>query len=523
MRRDSFLSTRLTAWLVCLLLFAGCGTSIAWSSDALAPVDLSIAHDGDHDDDEHGDEQEVDEGDEEDEEQEGDDHEEHGHGHDEDGDHDHADDDHDESEDDEEDGDEDDAEAEADEDDEEADSDDGKDKDPEAVAALKRQNEMQAEKARLALEYSLAQQRQQNELARMELEMKEIETRIKLEQTRQSEELAEMKREVERLSTQSSLEAARRKKAYDSYKVESELLAAQNDLLKQKMMKIKTEYDLATIELQAKLADVDRANQEADAREKASSRVTEAIDYRKNPFQDGVLYVTDRRISLNGVISMNTADYVSERIHYFNNKSSEDPIFIIIDSSPGGSVMAGYRILKAMEASDAPIHVVVKSFAASMAAITTTLAEHSYAYPNAIMLHHQMSGGIFGNMSEQAEQLEVMKEWASRLMEPLAAKLDTTPDELVERMYENSVTGDWEEFADVAEKLNWVDHIVHEIRELAVDRQPGSNGAGSPLARVTFDGEEQVDAKGRRYKLLPRLQPFDFYMIHNPDSYYRYE
>ena len=50
-------------------------------------------------------------------------------------------------------------------------------------------------------------------------------------------------------------------------------------------------------------------------------------------------------------------------------------IFIVIDTSPRGSVMAGYRILKAMESSDAPVHVVVKSFAASMAAAITTLGE----------------------------------------------------------------------------------------------------------------------------------------------------
>ena len=43
--------------------------------------------------------------------------------------------------------------------------------------------------------------------------------------------------------------------------------------------------------------------------------------------------------------------------------------------------MAGYRILKAMEASDAPVHVVVKSHAASMAACITTLAEQ-YGIPS---------------------------------------------------------------------------------------------------------------------------------------------
>ena len=53
--------------------------------------------------------------------------------------------------------------------------------------------------------------------------------------------------------------------------------------------------------------------------------------------------------------------------------------------------------------SDAPVHVVVKSFAASMAAAITTLAKESYAYPNAVILHHQISSTVFGqlNLTEQ--------------------------------------------------------------------------------------------------------------------------
>ena len=106
------------------------------------------------------------------------------------------------------------------------------------------------------------------------------------------------------------------------------------------------------------------------------------------------MVISDRRIPLNGPITNETADYVTTRIHFFNNKDPKLPIFIVIDDSPGGSVMAGYRILKAMEGSDAPVHVVVKSFAASMAAAIATLAKHSYAYPNAVILHHQISAGL---------------------------------------------------------------------------------------------------------------------------------
>ena len=228
------------------------------------------------------------------------------------------------------------------------------------------------------------------------------------------------------------------------------------------------------------------------------------------------------------MITSATATYVSEQIHFFNNQS-DDPIFLVIDSSPGGSVMAGYRILKAMEASSAPVHVVVKSYAASMAAIITTLAENSYAYPNAILLHHQMSSFVSGNMTQQAEQLEVNQEWARRLMDPLCKKLGTTQEKFVKDMYENSSTGDWEEFADRAHELGWVSNVVPRIREQSVLQKPKTSTpgstitiTGSTLAPISFDGVEEVDDNGARFKRLPRLQPFDCYFVHDPSDYYRF-
>ncbi|MEN1786233.1 MAG: ATP-dependent Clp protease proteolytic subunit, partial [Bacteroidota bacterium] len=123
-----------------------------------------------------------------------------------------------------------------------------------------------------------------------------------------------------------------------------------------------------------------------------------------------------------------------------------------------------HRIVKAIEASDAPVHVVVKSFAASMAAVITTLADHSYAYPNAIVLHHQMSAGVFGNMTDMEQRLEMLKEWEARLAVPVAEKMGITLEEFKAQMYENMASGDWVEFADKAVELKWVNQIVGEVR-----------------------------------------------------------
>ena len=60
-------------------------------------------------------------------------------------------------------------------------------------------------------------------------------------------------------------------------------------------------------------------------------RVQGEVTYTDKPFVRGVLRVTDRRIPLNGPIISGTADFVTRRIHFFNNQSPTLPIFIMID------------------------------------------------------------------------------------------------------------------------------------------------------------------------------------------------
>lgn len=239
--------------------------------------------------------------------------------------------------------------------------------------------------------------------------------------------------------------------------------------------------------------------------------------YLAQPFANKKLVISDRRISLNGPIFTGVADYVSERIHYYNNISTS-PVFIVIDRSPGGSVMEGYRILKAMQASRAPVYVVVKSFAASMAAAITTLADKSYVYPNAIILHHQMSTVNWGNMTQLKEQLELAREWERRLAVPVAKKMGVTLDDFRRKMYEKNSDGDWEEFGDKAVDYHWATSVVDEIEETGFTKNPD---AAESQARPAFTFEEKKDEKGQRYVSLPRLEPFDFYYIYNPDRYYR--
>lgn len=357
----------------------------------------------------------------------------------------------------------------------------------EAERLTKETNAMRAEITRLKMERELLTEKQALETARRQAALKD--------------ELAKMEAEKERIAQEGELTKARAEKLGNELKVvqaESaiEINRLQNEIASFETSKKRSEY--------------------ADAKPV----------YLEKPLKDdGILVISDRRIPLNGPITTATADFITNRIHYWNNKDRKMPIFIVIDASPGGSVMAGYRILKAMESSDAPVHVVVKSFAASMAAGITTLATESYAYPNAVILHHQISSMLMGqlNLTQQKELHEESQRWWARLGNPIAQKMGITADEMIQRMYAKSTSGDWSEFGEEAQKLKWVNHIVRGIDESSFVEDPDKVTAptSAPMPTRTASLTEEIDPSGKPYVWLPRLDPKDVYFLYNPDSYYR--
>ena len=339
-------------------------------------------------------------------------------------------------------------------------------------------------------------------------------------------EVSRLKLERELVAEKLALDSANRQTALQvelgKLEAEKEKLAEQGEL--SKVLAEKLGNDLKAVQTQAAL-EITRLQNDITRIETADKRAQFADSkpvFLKTPLKDdGILVISDRRIPLNGPITNSTADFITSRIQYWNNKDRELPIFIVIDASPGGSVMAGYRILKAMESSDAPIHVVVKSFAASMAAAITTLAEESYAYPNAVILHHQISSVVFGqlNLTQQREFHEESLRWWARFGTPLATKMGITPDEFIQKMYARSSSGDWVEFGEQAKELKWVNHIVKGIDETSFTKDPDAVDPAKIVRPPAL--AEEVDATGQTFVRLPRLDPTDVYFIHNRDGYYR--
>lgn len=380
-----------------------------------------------------------------------------------------------------------------------------------------------------------------DEIAKLNVEKERITAEIAVAQARLDKDLSESKMNVQRFQAQLAELKARQDlndfqqrvaqdKELAELKKRMEQLALQNSILK-------SETEIEALEIRRMDNEVKRETAKLSGSMELEQKQAEARTYAvaepaylKEPLQGKKLIISDRRITLNGPISMTTADQITARVNYYNNRDKEMPIFIVIDDSPGGSVMAGYKILKAMQGSEAPVHVVVKSFAASMAACITTMADKSYAYPNAVILHHQIAAISGGNLTQQQEWVKEMEEWWKRLATPVADKMGITREEFIKRMYAHSSSGDWNEFGDNAQKLKWVDTIVDEIEETSTVRHPDTIQVAStttPPMRTPLPGtedgsfKEERDEKGRAYMTLPRLNPLDCYWIYNPDGYFR--
>ena len=393
---------------------------------------------------------------------------------------------------------------------------------PEQKAALKEADRMRVEKARIDAELALAEAKRAEELAPLNAEVARLTAERSLRLAKASADAAALEDERAKLERQAALEAAR----------SSARLTERSNKIRELEAEAK-QLQLEAANTVARLSnEIQRFQKEDEARKIASKAKPK---YLKDPLVDGVLYVSDRRIAFNGAVTEQLADYVCTRIAFYNNQSSEFPIFIVVDNSPGGSVAAGYLIQKAMAASKAPVHVVVKGFAASMTAVICTLAERSYCYPNTIILHHQASNVVRGNMTVLKEQIDFTNQWFDRLATPVAKKMGISLQDFVKQMYANDSTGDWQAFGDKAKELKWVDNVVERIEETAVldllpvpvaptampQTQP--QPLPQPPTRTEISGViTRVDDKGRPYFELPALaNPFDAWWLYDPQGLYR--
>ena len=217
------------------------------------------------------------------------------------------------------------------------------------------QQEGEAEDASEAEAGPEEEEKTPEQLAREELERLQLEQNLR--RTRFQGQISELEEMQQRM--QAELQVAQLQLQLQQTQQEAAHAKAQQELrdieLQHQHQQRLHQMELEALEMQQRLAVQKETAQWrvqmeiAETRERAESKVLAPVERPEEPFVDGVLHISDRRIPLNGPIWPGTADYVTERIHYYNNQSDSMPIFIVIDVSPGGSVMEGVRILEAIE------------------------------------------------------------------------------------------------------------------------------------------------------------------------------
>ncbi len=365
---------------------------------------------------------------------------------------------------------------------------------------------LQLKKAKLESEIALEQLRARERLSKEEEKKLILDADKALLAAQNALKFAEMDEAKARLEAQSALNAAK-----DKFALLERNAKVSEAELDSKIKQLTAEIEMSKIALESA---------RAEALENNRGVALEEQKYLKEPFVDGTLYISDRRIDFNGPVTDSLAVFVTEQILLLNNKSTEFPIFIVIDSSPGGSVFAGYQILKAIESSKAPVIVVVKNYAASMAAIVTTSAPRSFCYENSIILHHQASSDVAGNMTSMKEQYDSIKDWVERIFSPVLKKVGKTQEEFVKEMYEHFSTGDWMAFGKDAHKMRWVDEIAEKIVETSVVKRGKIVKEDFGVA-FNIDSDEKIDSSGNAYVELPKLQSGDAWRLFDPENRYR--
>ena len=65
--------------------------------------------------------------------------------------------------------------------------------------------------------------------------------------------------------------------------------------------------------------------------------------------------------------------------------------------------------------------------------------------------------------------------------------------------------------------------LINRVTRINHVNPDAESGNAAAVAKAQAAAVQKIDAKGRAYQVLPRVNPVDCYYLHNPDGYYRME
>lgn len=369
-------------------------------------------------------------------------------------------------------------------------------------------NRMSLEKVRLDTEMQIAALRERAARSAEEDERAAVEAaaslraaKIALENAKADVDRADRDRTIAIAALKASL--ARRKESAEAGELESAAKLA------------KQEADNELLKLSAVAAH--------NRRESEASKVTDAkVSYVANPVIDGTLHISDRRIFINGLITDGTAAGVITKLNFFSLADPKAPVFVVMETVPGGNAMASYQIMKAIESCPAPVHVVVKSTVGGSASAIVAAAPFSYTLPNSrIVFQQPATPSRATTLGSQRDGIRVAETWYDIIHKPVATKAGMSTAEFAAETYKHSGVGDWLEFGDKAVDRKWVNTLVERIVEDSVDTLPAAPAPSTPASLSRGSAEVRADAAGNTYFALPPIAAGDQWMVYDPQHLYR--
>lgn len=151
----------------------------------------------------------------------------------------------------------------------------------------------------------------------------------------------------------------------------------------------------------------------------------------KQPESIEVVLRKNRIINLVGEVNDELAYHVCSTLLVMNEEDKTKPIQMFINS-PGGSVMSGLAIIDTMNFISVPVYTYVTGLAASMGAAILSAGAKGFrgATPNSMVMLHQMSSGVKGNIQDMEVTVEFDKKLNNRLMTMIAENCGKTLKDL---------------------------------------------------------------------------------------------
>jgi ATP-dependent Clp protease protease subunit len=168
----------------------------------------------------------------------------------------------------------------------------------------------------------------------------------------------------------------------------------------------------------------------------------------------GTLYTNANHIYFNNDIDDDTAFALNKELRSLENKllhsalnfnvnAESVPIYLHITTN-GGSIYSAFSIIDCMNGLRVPVYTVCDGFVASAGTLISISGKKRFIQPNAYMLLHQLSSGVWGKMAEIEDEFENLKKLMDHLIKHYVENTKITAKTL-EKQLKHDVTWNVEE------------------------------------------------------------------------------